>query len=63
MDHNKIICIIGDDIYYRPHKFELLPYIRQKPFIKDTFIECYKASKSHFLSGYYVPFIYENLIG
>lgn len=28
MDYNKIICIIGDDIYYKPHEFELLPYIR-----------------------------------
>lgn len=32
--------VIGDDIYYKDHEFELLKYIRQKPMDKQTYQIC-----------------------
>ena len=34
MDKSKIHMIIGDDIFYQDHKFEMLSYIRNKPMDK-----------------------------
>ena len=41
MNHDNIHMIIGDDIYYKKHDFELLSYIRNKPMELDKYNYCY----------------------
>lgn len=42
MDKAKIHMVIGDDIYYEHHDFQLLPYVREKPMKKDVYRICYE---------------------
>lgn len=34
--------VVGDDIYYKKHDFDLLPYIRQKPIDDSKYQYCLK---------------------
>ena len=44
MDMGKVHLLCGDDIYFEPHKFEMLPIFRSKG--KDNYDKIHKMARS-----------------